>query len=376
MNIHIKSKKKAFTLVEILVVILIIGLLFVMLVPKISSTTVRAKESGVQTRFNEFRNAASLVLTEHAGLKDVMSSDTDVAGVVKALNEHLDPGIRFDESTITGLYCDNVAKDPWNNKYRLHVKDNTLTFISYGHNNVATHSASDIAAFDFDSEVCDYTLTANYTDGKISISTRGFTKNANSNGEGSETSSLITDGCFRWGTGPRINQIMGFSGTCGHTDEQHKNLVIPTRCVKISTNAFANEDSIESLVVTENVREIYYGAFSNCSNLKRVKLTNTEQIEETFKGCSNLESVDLGNLKRMYGAAFKRCTSLTNIDLPNGMTTIGDEAFYGCTGLTRVDIPDTVISIGPMAFVYVQHIYYSGPDTDVYGRNWGAGALN
>ena len=32
--------------------------------------------------------------------------------------------------------------------------------------------------------------------------------------------------------------------------------------------------------------------------------------------------------------AFKSCTSLTSIDIPNSVTEIGDEAFAWCTGLT------------------------------------------
>ena len=170
---RLKNKKYGFTLVEILVVILIIGLLFVFLAPKISNSSDRAKEAGVKTRFNEFRNAATMVMTEHAGLGEVMSSTSDVAGLVGALNEHLDPAVKFDSSTIQGQYCDSVAKDPWNNNYRLHVSDNTLTFISYGHNPMTVHAAD----FDYAAENCTYTLTAKYEMGSVSVSTRGFTTN-------------------------------------------------------------------------------------------------------------------------------------------------------------------------------------------------------
>ena len=48
--------------------------------------------------------------------------------------------------------------------------------------------------------------------------------------------------------------------------------------------------------------------------------------------------------------AFKRCTSLTSITLPDSVTTIGDYAFEGCTGLTSITLPTGVTSIGSAAF--------------------------
>ena len=48
--------------------------------------------------------------------------------------------------------------------------------------------------------------------------------------------------------------------------------------------------------------------------------------------------------------AFEGCTSLTSIDLPDGLTSIEEGAFWGCVGLTSVTFPESLTSIGDSAF--------------------------
>ena len=49
-------------------------------------------------------------------------------------------------------------------------------------------------------------------------------------------------------------------------------------------------------------------------------------------------------------SAFRNCTGLTSITIPNSVTSIGKEAFQGCTGLTSITIPNSVTAIGTGAF--------------------------
>ena len=49
-------------------------------------------------------------------------------------------------------------------------------------------------------------------------------------------------------------------------------------------------------------------------------------------------------------SAFRNCTGLTSITIPNSVTSIGKEAFQGCTGLTSITIPNSVTAISEYAF--------------------------
>ena len=55
-------------------------------------------------------------------------------------------------------------------------------------------------------------------------------------------------------------------------------------------------------------------------------------------------------VKVIWNGAFGMCESLTNINIPNSVTTIGDWAFRACKSLTSINIPNSVTTIGDWAF--------------------------
>ncbi|WP_367180354.1 leucine-rich repeat domain-containing protein [uncultured Oscillibacter sp.] len=62
------------------------------------------------------------------------------------------------------------------------------------------------------------------------------------------------------------------------------------------------------------------------------------------------EPVD-GDLVLSVGAnAFRNCSNLTEITLPDSLTTIGPYAFVNCTSLTNITLPDSVTRIENGAF--------------------------
>ena len=61
------KNKRAFTLIELLIVIAIIGILFIVLVSKVDFATDKAKATGVQTDFRSFQTAFEQVARENSG---------------------------------------------------------------------------------------------------------------------------------------------------------------------------------------------------------------------------------------------------------------------------------------------------------------------
>lgn len=72
---------------------------------------------------------------------------------------------------------------------------------------------------------------------------------------------------------------------------------------------------------------------------------------DAFYKCSSLTTITMPDGVTILGAdAFSFCTSLTEVTMPNSLTSIGSNAFSGCSSLTEIEIPDSVTSIRESAF--------------------------
>ena len=87
--------------------------------------------------------------------------------------------------------------------------------------------------------------------------------------------------------------------------------------------------------------------------LTEVVLPNsvTSIREYLFSDMQYLTSITIPNSVTSIGyGAFANCTSLTSITIPNSVTSIGNDAFENCSSLSSVTIPNSVTSIGDDAF--------------------------
>ena len=132
-----------------------------------------------------------------------------------------------------------------------------------------------------------------------------------------------------------------------------KNITFEEGTTKITYGLFANNDSIEKVVIPNTVTSIENDAFYKCSKLKQIDIPNSVTYIGTydFAGCVSLEQIKLPkNIVSIEEGTFNNCTSLDTIQLPDNLQKIGPKVFTNCTSLKSIKIPSNVTKIDEKAF--------------------------
>jgi hypothetical protein len=111
--------------------------------------------------------------------------------------------------------------------------------------------------------------------------------------------------------------------------------------------------SIPSYIKGKPVRTIGSSAFERCEYLTEIELPDTvTSIEDyAFYGCTRLTQINLPYaLNYIGGSAFAYCTKLKEIAIPSYVDMIQSSTFYMCDSLTRVVLPDSLKIIENYAF--------------------------
>ena len=197
---------------------------------------------------------------------------------------------------------------------------------------------------------------------------------------------------------------------------------LPDSVTSIGSYTFSGMTALESITLSENLTSIGISAFYNCSSLESISLPAGVTIinSQTFEGCSGLTTITVnGDLTSINSFAFKGCTSLnsliftvdqtkyeikdgilytkggetlvrninaegqisisdavtsiqgaafsgtkvTEVHIPEGITTLPDALFYKCDLLTTVETDSTITSIGNATFSYCSKLTDEGlPD--------------
>ncbi len=138
---------------------------------------------------------------------------------------------------------------------------------------------------------------------------------------------------------------------CYPANKAGASYTVPVGVTTIARYSFAGNRNLTSLIVSEGLTGIGYGAFSETGKLRTVKLPDSyTRVVGTFFNCTSLTSVTLGQYVTDISRAFEGCSSLTQITLPETLTSIGDDAFKDCTSLANITLHDGIRSLGQRSF--------------------------
>ena len=143
-------------------------------------------------------------------------------------------------------------------------------------------------------------------------------------------------------------------------------MVIPEGVVSVGHSAFSNCDRLESVSIPDSLVSAGDQPFGLCKNLKTVEVSPDHPVfavenralvnrQEQTLICV-LDHEDTGTytvaqgIRRIANCAFD-CASFSSIILPDGVTSVWDQAFSFCVNLTEFTFPEGVTDIGTQAFL-------------------------
>ncbi len=147
------------------------------------------------------------------------------------------------------------------------------------------------------------------------------------------------------------------------------------------------KDKIQSAVIESGVQNISGGAFSGCTALEKVSISDTvAQIDlNAFDGCTALAEFEVAADNKAFssdggvlfsadkkllrcpvgkaadctvpsgtvaiaGGAFKDCSKLERLVIPDSVTAIGKSAFENCAALKRITLPKSITKLEALTF--------------------------
>lgn len=147
------------------------------------------------------------------------------------------------------------------------------------------------------------------------------------------------------------------------------------------------KDKIQSVVIESGVQSISGGAFSGCTALEKVGISDTvAQIDlNAFGGCTSLAAFEVAEGNKAFlsvggvlfsadkellrcpvgksadytvpsgtvaiaGGAFKDCAKLESLVISDSVTAIGKSAFENCAALKRITLPKSIAKLEALTF--------------------------
>ena len=137
-----------------------------------------------------------------------------------------------------------------------------------------------------------------------------------------------------------------------------KTIIIPGTCKIIGEKAFANNKTLEKVIIQDGVEIIDKGAFMDCNNLTTVEMANsvTELGDLSFYFDDKLNNINLSKGLKNMGIYALHATSIEEIEIPEGIREIKNNAFSKCKKLYKVVLPESLEKIDANAFLYCNNL--------------------
>lgn len=158
---------------------------------------------------------------------------------------------------------------------------------------------------------------------------------------------------------------------------------LPNSITTIGDEAFS-ETELTEILIPASVTNIGLEILSRCKNLKSIEVDSANSVyhatdnclihtmdKKLIAGCSSSIIPKDGSVTILGKSAFEGIP-ITDIIIPEGVTTLEDGVFYDCTSLTSIVIPKSITDVGDMAcniFGYndnipLNDIYYTGNEEE------------
>ena len=351
------KKKKGFTLVELLAVIVILAVILIIAMPKISDVIKNSKESSLETTAKLIASQAEKKYTENQVLDN--SSTIKCSDVAKISNADYEScNITFDskgnakvtivgKGKFEGLQVVDGTKDSAKASVKKDVVETAAKYFSYeeveGGISITGYQVGTVSNV----EVKDANMCKSYLQSKFEFTEGQATTLCTTNQavDGVTLQQAVSKGYILSSdyetAGLKVTYENG-----GGTD-----VVIPSQIdgktvVAIGEGAFTTRGVIPTLTAYNNDYKV--GLLSNNSNNK-YEIKQLAIGGGTHTAGLGITSVVIPNTVIEIGKGSFYDNKLTNVIIPGSVTSIGDAAFAN-NQITSITFPDTPITVDCYAF--------------------------
>lgn len=175
--------------------------------------------------------------------------------------------------------------------------------------------------------------------------------------------------------GATVRSVTGNQDNSSIYDFESNNTVItsitlPETVGYIGTYGFLHWTALTTINFPENLTSLVWFTFAGCSSLTSVNIPeNLTDIDTTaLYKCSSLSEITVSADNPVYTSLdnsiynktlttlVRSRSNVTDISLPNSVTTIGGNAYSGCLELTNITIPETITTVGLYSFGFCSNL--------------------